>query len=91
MGLVIAISIVPVLFLLVIWTSAIVIVGMFQKQKLKNKNCEWPMSILINKNTKCICKGIFAPAAGLAVRVDRAIVLPHSFTYPAFAVRERTP
>jgi hypothetical protein len=29
MGLVIAISIVPVLFLLVIWTSAIVIVGMF--------------------------------------------------------------
>jgi hypothetical protein len=49
------------------------------------------MSILINKNTNGICKGFFAPAAGLAVRVDRAIVLPHSFTYPAFAVRERTP
>ena len=48
------------------------------------------MSILIDKKTKVICQGTSAPANAVAVRVDGAIVLPHSFAHPAFSLREMT-
>lgn len=49
------------------------------------------MSIVIDHTAKVICQGTTAPAHGTAVRVGMAMVLPHSFTYPAFIMQETKP